>query len=347
MPLIQNLLCESLPIKFRSFYMVLTGASFNLGAIFLNSTMYMVMPNLEKEKLHNVILLVSLPNLIFAIILFFKLEESPRNLIINNREEEGFFILEKMIYRKLNEEEKNIISTQIKEGGENKNMDRSFRSIFNDKYRLITIILICLWVVNSFIVYGGSIALSLILKFIEEKNAQAVNAKKSTTNSNIIKDQILIYVISVPGSLIAAYMTESKMFGRKMTIFTGFLFIAFFSICAILNIKNFHIYFGLSGLFIALSFSGVSSYSSEVYPTKVRDLAVGLLYFCTRISGFSSQFLAVWLFKIYYLGQTYVCIALCCVACVLTLMLPYDTHGKALDSDGEEMQDKKLNNNRV
>jgi hypothetical protein len=76
----------------------------------------------------------------------------------------------------------------------------------------------------------------------------------------------------------------------------------------------------------------------------VRGNAVGFLFFIIRIPGFLSKFYAVWIFKIYYIGQTYTCVGICLIACVLFVMLPYDTYGKPLDSNKEEMKEKKLDN---
>lgn len=342
LPMNSNLLCEFLPIKYRSFFMVITGTFFNLGVIFLNSIMYIIIPNLEHEKLLLVYLIVSFPNLIVSIILFFKLEESPRYLIIHHREQEGFEILEKIIKRNLNHDEKRIITTQLRGRDDNseRHVKKSIKIIFDPKYQLITVILMALWVINSFIAYGGSISMSLVLKYIEEANG--IKIQKVNSNMNIIKDQIMIYAISLPGNFLAASMTESKYFGRKKTMFTGFLFIGIFTLYSTFNLNNFHILNGLAGLFISLTFSGCSTYTSEVFPTKIRSQAVGFLYLCTRISGFSSQFIAIWLFKVYYLGMCYATIFICFIACVFTYLLPYDTNGKPLDCEDVEVKENKI-----
>jgi MFS family permease len=341
MPMINNLLCEYLPIKFRSFNMVLTGASFYFGSIYLNLIMLYFIPNYEPDKLHYVFLFISIPNLVFTTVLFFKLEESPRYLIINNKIEKGLRIFEKIINRELSSDEKKIIIHQLNRGESGKNIDRSIKSAFKDKYFLITVILMFLWMVNSFVVYGANFSLSLTLKYIEENIKHEHVLKIVESDREIIINQIYIYILSIPGSLVAALMTESKFFGRKMTIFTGFLLVGVFNFLAVVDINHFHIYVGLSGSFNNLSFSGCGCFSPEVYPTKIRDVAVGFLYFCTRISGLVSQFIAIWLFNIHYLAMCYAVVVVCLVACIFTFMLPYDTYQRPLDSDEEEIaQDK-------
>ena len=102
LPLINNLLCENLPIKNRSLTMISTGIFFSFGAMFVNILMYVFTPNLEKEGLYTIFFLLSFVPLIFAVTFYFQLEESPRSLILNdNNQEEAFLILEKMIHKKL------------------------------------------------------------------------------------------------------------------------------------------------------------------------------------------------------------------------------------------------------
>jgi MFS family permease len=340
-PLIFNLLCEYLPIKYRSFFMILSTSSFYLGAIFSNVVMLIIMPNLEPEKIFTVFFIISIPTLIIGIILFLMLEESPRYLIINNHEDEGFIILEKILQKEVSYEERKIIVFQLKENDNNKNVENSFSGIFNYKFRLVTIILIILWMINAYIVYGGSLALSLTLKYIEELNGGKKNLSVNE-NLQIIKKQILVYVITLPGSLLAAVMTETKFFGRKMTIFSGFLLMGIFNTISVIDVKRFHIYNGISGFFNALSFCGCGTFSSEYYPTKIRDFAVAFLNFTARIAALSSQFIAVWLYKIHYLGMFYSVILVCIIATFITFILPYDTYRKPLDYDyNDDNKDKK------
>lgn len=337
MPLSNNLLCEFLPMKLRSFFLVVTGVSFGLGAMFLSLVMYQVMPNLEKEEVSKVMLYTSVPVGIFSFIFLFFLKESPRHLLLNNKQEQGFEMLSNMTYTMLTQEQKATIMRQIRKS--NNTPKGHLRSIFNREYVLITIILISIWMTNAFIAYGGSFSLTLTIKRLESLNI--INNKQTSIdenqnishNSSIIRKQILIYLIGLPGNFIAGAMTETKTFGRKMTIFTGFFLITLFTVIGTFNQSNFPIFTGLAGMFLSLSFSVAGSYSCEVYNTKVRNTALGILYCCMRISGFASQYLAVLLFNLHYLGPYYAIATMSFVAMVLTYMLPYDTYGKPLDAD--------------
>ena len=132
-----NNLIEYLPIKLRGFYFVLSFITYNIAAIFACKIMYLVMPNLEKEKLYLVFIIFSFPSLIC------------------NREEEGFEIIEKIIKRKITNEERETIIIQVKECDNNKHAS-SVKTLFTEKFRSITIILLILLTVDVFITTEGA-----------------------------------------------------------------------------------------------------------------------------------------------------------------------------------------------
>ena len=88
------------------------------------------MPNLEKEKLYLVFIIFSFPSLIFT------------------REEERFEIIEKVIKRKITNEERETVIIQVKECENNKHAS-SVKTLFIKKFRLITIILLILFTFNK------------------------------------------------------------------------------------------------------------------------------------------------------------------------------------------------------
>lgn len=337
MPKINNLLVEILPVKNRSFIMISIGVSFNLGAICLNVLLFIIMPNFEKDRLYLVFLISSIPIALFTYIMYKYIRESPRYMILNNQEEEGLTMLEELTNSKIDEEKKQIIIKEINQGA-NKQVETNLRAIFEDKFLKITIIIISLWSANSLLAYGGTIALSLTMKYMESHSVVSNNTStKLITNTDIIKQQILIYSIALPGAILAGAMTEVKTFGRKYTALFGFSFIIVFLLIALSDLNHFAIFIGLVAFFLGFTFSSVNSYSCEVYPTKIRDTAIGFFYFCNRIVAFFSQFIAVIAFNIHYLAPEYLCVIVAGGACFMCWMIPYDTHGRVLDVDEEEI----------
>lgn len=337
MPMSSNLLCEYLPIKNRSFFMISIGFCISLGIIYMNIVMLIVMPNLEKEKLLTTFFYLSLPIGLSYLAVQSFIEDSPRNLIVNNEEEEGIRILENLLETRLSDEQKSIIINQVKNSSSNSKIEGKLRDMFNVDYSKITIILTILMIANSYIVYGGTFALSLTLKHLQSTTANVDAGSSSATTVNtfngtkLIFDQLIIYSFGIPGHFLAGFMTEIKHFGRIKTTLIGFIFIGFFCFLGFFNLENFSLFFGLAGFFTSLSFCGITSYSSEIYPTKLRDLAIGYLFMVTRLCGFLSQFIAIFLTNIHFLGQYIATVIVCIISSWACLMLPYDTIGRPLD----------------
>jgi len=343
LPLIINILCESLPLKNRSLTMIFCGVFFGFGATFVNLLMIILTPNLEKEGIYSVYLYTSIAPILSSIVFYFKLEDSPRSLILDECEEEAMKILQKMIDKKLTQKEIETIINETKYRA-NKISDEKLSLLFEGEFKKITIILIIIWMFNSYLAYGGTITFDLVIDYMQKMNKENNPSQiVEKDNHSIITEQILVYLVSSPGSFLAGFMTEIEFFGRKITTLIGFLFVAIFASLGLFDLNNFAIYFSISGFFISFSFNASGSYSSEVYPTKLRNIGVGFLNFCNRVSGFLSQFIAVQLFKVHYLLQIYFSIIICLIACFITYLLPYDTHGRLLDS--HDLSNDNIENN--
>ena len=85
------------------------------------------------------------------------------------------------------------------------------------------------------------------------------------------------------------------------------------------------------------------TYCSEYYPTRIRDTALGYLYFITRISGFISQFISYLLIMVDYRLQYLFILSQTIFCFILIFHLPEETHGQPLDVD----YDTKNRENKV
>ena len=82
---------------------------------------------------------------------------------------------------------------------------------------------------------------------------------------------------------------------------------------------------------INISFNAINSYTIEVYPTRVRDFAVGYLLFVSKIVGFFSNLLALVMNYTNKKWMLYVNAILGMLGLIFTLMLPFDTYRRKLD----------------
>jgi len=251
-----------------------------MGSFFVQIIMLNVMPNFETNKVKLTLLLSSLFPFLALLLGLCMIEDSPRNLILRNKEKEALLILEKYSLVPLSSEEiKNIIN-DVKDGA-NKELSNDIKEIFNKKFMFLTIVLSFAWFLNSCVFYGTNLVSTLTMKIIGQES--------NLSNTQIIIDQIIVNFIGLPSNVIGGILSEISFLGRKKSILLALIISLVLMFLLILIPKNFTIYFGLYLAFMTIAFNITITYSCEVFPTKIRDQAMGFLYFATRIGGFLSQ----------------------------------------------------------
>lgn len=147
----------------------------------------------------------------------------------------------------------------------------------------------------------------------------------------IMLEQLTVFVFRIPAMFVAAYMTENRLFGRKNTMTLGYFFPTLLVFVTYFYKQYFSYIIAAGAFFITFPIQASNSYAIEVYPTIIRNLGLGFLYFCYRIAAFVSQPIAVYLTKLDYFGQFYLAWTLCVFGVIFSVCLPYDTLGRNLD----------------
>ncbi len=129
--------------------------------------------------------------------------------------------------------------------------------------------------------------------YSSDKNAYSLIESKTTIAAagTTINNIILIYLIGIIGNIGGGLISEIKGIGRKyseilllfLTIISGFL--------SIVASNKFSLWMGISNSFLGAAFNIHIIYTEEIYPTKIRDLAFGVLIGMSRVGGFTSQFI--------------------------------------------------------
>jgi AAHS family benzoate transporter-like MFS transporter len=327
-PLSINLLTEYLPIQSRSLFLTASWMGITPGQIYILVIMIIVMPQMQIENFRNTLLISTTWSFITFIITLLFVRESPRYLLLHNKNEEAFQILEEIKAEKLSDYEKEII---IKENKENVELGASFKDLFQKDLLLTTVLSIFIWLISSVLQFGPQLISTLTMKQIgiDEENL---------SYREIIFKQIVIVLLMTPANIIGGYVSELPAFGRKRTIMISFLIAVVFIILMIVDNHNYHYYFGVYLLFVDLSYDVNTTYSCELYPTRVRDKALGFLFFCNRIGGFISQILFIYFDQLGTWNPYYACILLLVINIVLVLFLPIETLGRALDVQTDSYQ---------
>ena len=327
-PINTNNLSEVLPLKLRSFWLIFVSCFFCLGAI--------LSCQLIKLNLNNQAILfstISIPSSLILIIFNFFYTENPRYLVLIGNNDEAYKVIENFLlldHHKLNSYEKVQISKSIDRGvNKEVKITGKFKFIFR-RYGNITFILTSIWVLYSIIINGG--IFSLYVSFAN--NAIFV---PSQVSFNIYRLRGLFFIIQLfytflaVSTLISGLFTEIKWCGRKYTIFFGFLLSTISSFHVLLFRAKSNAFYFFATCLINISFNAINSYTIEIYPTRVRDFAVGYLGFISKIVGFLSNIFALVMNYKSKIWMLYVNAIIGVLGLIFTLMLPFDTYQRKLD----------------
>jgi MFS family permease len=333
-PLITNLLCEYCPIHRRSFVFNSTWAGYNFGCLAFAFSQLFLMPELEEEYMQRTLLFTSIFPLTVFIILKFYLNDSPRNMILLGKEKEAFDILEKFKGGYLENNDRNKIMEDVKHGV-NRELGGHFKDLFKRKYRKITILLIFIWFSVYMLYYGPFLIISWVIKAIGEGTAG------HESNRDVILDEIRVYLIGLVGYFLGGSISEIKFFGRKKGIIFGLFFCILFTLAGINFPQYFVTFFGIYFIFLNIPLIVIDIYSCELYPTKIRDVAVGFFFSCCRLGSCLASFLYVDFFRLGTFVPFYAVILTCMVDIGLMYCIPYETFGAALDTNFSQNHSKK------
>ena len=323
-----NNLSEVLPLKLRSFWIIFVSSTFSIGAIISCEIIKM-----NINRLGILFSIISIPSSIALILFNLYYNENPRYLILIGRNEEAFEVIEKFLlldHHKLTGYEK-IQTTKSIDRGINKEVKITgkFKFIFR-RYGNITFNLCIIWVLYSIIINGGIFSL-----FVSFANNGIFISSFSDINLSNIRGLYLViqifYTFFAVSTIVSGLFTEIKCCGRKYTIFFGFLLSTLTSFYILLIQEKSKILYFIATCIINISFNAINSYTIEVYPTRVRDFAVGYLQFVSRIVGFSSNLLALLLNYKIKQWMFYINAIIGVLGLLFTLMLPFDTYQRKLD----------------
>jgi MFS family permease len=327
-PIAINLLTEYLPIKNRSAVLTSVWFGYSFGQSFLLVFILVIMPNYEVAQFKNTILVSSSITFISLILCFIFLKDSPRNLILNHEVKEAVEILEKLNGSHINDiDRERIIQEDLR--GINKIESVGIKEIFTGQNMLLTTtLLVIIWLLNSILFYGPNLIASLTMKTIGINEA-------AKANRAIIIDQIWIAIISSSSNAIGGLLSEISWLGRNKTTNLSLIVGIVFNVLIVLFPKNYNILFGLFTTATSIAFNVNTSYSCEIYTTKIRDLAIGFLFFATRIGGFVSQIIYIALnnwdtWAPYHANTIFFVLNI-----IIVFLLPIETYYRPLDEELE------------
>jgi sugar phosphate permease len=320
-----NVACEFIPVRFRGWILLTIWNGYNVGVLFPNLIMSKTMPEHDPSGLPRTLYLCSLVILLCTIFGCVFYTDSPRNYIINGKNEDAIKILKKM--KKDDSYFTDEIKKEIFESVPPKTISdfslANYKEVFEHGMFSTGLLLLIICFNGTMINDGFQLVLNLILEKVKHSD-------KSAHTRTILMENIIINSVALPSNLIIGAFTEFKILGRKNTQSIGFFIMGSVIIPVIINpnlASTFFIFF----MFFTCITNMVNVYVSEVYPTKIRDWALGMIQGSGYLGSFIAQYLFVYLNDL----NVYYCPILFFVTCtlngILCSLLKVEPMGKPLD----------------
>jgi MFS family permease len=322
-PVINNLLCEYLPIYYRGFFLISVWFGFNIGKMFPSVMMYWLMPNYEISQMSNTLLSICSLPLISIIYCAFFLRDSPRNyILIGKNEEKAFYILEKINFdQKISDERRSRIKEEVQHGV-NEQFNGSISDLFKHGLLLTTISIFLISFISNMQTDGLGITTSMILSTVDPNSPP----------KSVIVDTIIVNAAGIPSYIVAGLLCEVNTIGRKWTILIGFIFLITIglipSIISLQPLPTLLLVYSFCSSYLSIT---APIYGSEIYPTRIRDIGVGLAMFATNAGSAMAQYVYV-ILHIYNIKAPFILsLVTAFIACASTAYLGYETNNKPLD----------------
>jgi len=320
-PITLDVLCESLPIRLRGFFMCL----YSLGAPLSQTSQFIFLKIIYDESKNNfqmVLLTGTLLILLLIILIIIFFEDSPRNLIVTEDLSRAYSQLEKMQNppRSLTDSEKNTLYTQIHYGLNNL-VIKDFSSIFSPLFLRTTLIFIGIIICFKSVDDGISAVLTLYLQKI-----------LGTSDQKLIGlDGTKIYLISSLAPLLSGVLIEIKFLGRKFTLMITAVLLLISYFLFHVNLSNYILWLGLLNVFTNSSSCIVFTLITETYPTKLRDISEGFFSCIGAIGSLIGNMAFMSIFKLGMNAPFYLQIGNSIISLVLVYFIKYETCQKELD----------------
>lgn len=338
-PLSATYICEVSPIALRGKMLVLTGAFFTFGEMITCFIAYLFLDTFHSGNWRALVIWSAVPGFITFVFSIIWLKESPRYLLVFQKYDEAFKLINQII--KMNglterlalkqKEKEDLILWADEEAKIHK--FSSFGNpveLFREERCRITPLLWVAWYVLSCVYYGIVFILPTILRDMN------MNNEEKASNHEFL-DVFLSVLSELPSCLISYFIIEVHWLGRKNSLFIAFSLSSiscFFAFC--LEYTSFLVFATFARFFLNMCFSVIYPFTTEVYPTRIRATGLGTASAFSRIGGMSMPWISIAALKISFTGPFLIYGILCLIAAICSILLPFDTTGMELDKRGKD-----------
>ena len=203
-----------------------------------------------------------------------------------------------------------------------------YTEMFSPEWKRTTLLI---WIIWGGMSYGFTTFNVLLPKLLEQRYDPAPLAQGLPDDASIRRAMldILVYALSsLPGSLISAYMVETRL-GRIGTMATSTALMA--ASVLLFSLTYWRSSLTLVSVSSSISYAAIYGYTPEVMAPTIRATACGTASAISRVAGIIAPLLAGWAFSLSPAVPLFLATSVLLVVTVAMALLPIETRGRAVD----------------
>jgi MFS family permease len=194
------------------------------------------------------------------------------------------------------------------------------QQLFSKKFISSSLLLSFIWFSTSFVSFGLLYSLPKLFEKVANNNKQ-----------DSMRRMLMTMILVSPSAILRGFIADLEFLGRRNTLALGFFGAFFNSMICYFTSSNLSLFSGLLKFSIHVSSGIVSVYTSELYPTEIRSLALGFGTSLTRLGAFMSSYACELFDNISPKGSFLLFGIISFFSMVFSFSLKYETLGKPLD----------------
>jgi MFS family permease len=318
------ILTEISPSHLREYAMASTLVFYRLGVTFYVIFYHLILQGSQNDSnVHsfwrNSIILCCMTTVFGLILTFISMSDSPRGLMARNQFDEARKVLKKITCSSNMHIDENRLKIELELYKEENNINNesSFWDLCNNKN-------IRLLVLTSIIVFCAL--------FNKIGNLYALPLIVDSNDPKLWLSVVFQQIMAIIGVLLMSWAVSFEKFGRKYGLVACYFILATISFITFFLKIGIEITSPLMNLFIGGCHVVAKIYVTEVFHTKIRVAAYSVVIFCGLIGKLVAPLLGDWIKIHISYGPFFLMAITSTMGGISSLMLPYETSGKILDT---------------
>lgn len=331
-PIFMNVYGEYLPDKYRGLLLMVAWSFFGIGELIMCLITLAVMPELQKDKLQEYLLILSIFPFLQFVSCLICLRDSPKGISLAKKlkEKKNPLILLNNVNQAPTDNEQDENSEKItKENDESYSTKEIIKEMFSPGLKKTTILLIFIFIFLGYNAFGIYSIAAYFLEYLDEKESDK-EEEESIPARDIIINQLLYSVADFGSNVIGGFIGEIRILGRKGGIIIFSILAGVLTVIGLFKKILFQItspiVSGCTNIYVNL----IMDYVVELYPTKIRDTSTSSLFLIYRISCASCNFISIGFYDIHKFIPYIIYTIFAILSTLFTWALPYEMAGKSM-----------------